>query len=204
MKRKEFNTNQIADIVGLFRNISIGTGIGIGIGTGIGTGIGIGIGTGNSTGNNATKSLTFTSIDMLISKIDDIEINDNHFEHSQLIENYDSLLNFKTIFNGEEFKDAVVSFMDKIDSINQYYLKNVCFDYKEYTKDCVDISEYNTFDINSLQDTVKLISNCLIMSLNTNDISKKLEYVLTSYKNILMIIDDYKYSSVKRPKVIGN
>ena len=194
-KRKEATTNGISEIVNLFKNIGINT-----ENTNENT-------TGNTTNTTNTtpvKPLTFTSIDLLISKIDDIEINDTHFEHSQIIENYDALIEFRNIFHLRGTNDAVVSFMDKIDSINQYYLKNVCFDHREYNKDTVDITEYNTFDITSLQDTVRLISNCLILSLNTNDISKKLDYVITSYKNILIIVDDYNYSgntNIKRARV---
>ena len=114
--------------------------------------------------NTSTKP----DIDLLISQINNIEI-DN--EWKKMKTNYNQLRHFEKLIknmNQEYFEKnilkAFVLFLEKIDSINQYYLSEINFD------------------------TDLIVLEYLEKSLNTNDPFKKLEYSLHAYSDIFDII----------------
>jgi hypothetical protein len=65
-------------------------------------------------------------------------------------------------------------FMEKIDTINQYYLDNIDFG--------------NKYDLASINELYILIKELLINSIKSTNVYEKLDYVLTAYSNIQFII----------------
>jgi hypothetical protein len=85
--------------------------------------------------------------------------------------------------------------MEKIDEINQYYIKNINLDPDSYTN-------YNIYDLSSIKDIIKIIGESLDKSMNSNDPTKKLDYVLIAYSNINLLIEDFSGNRcVKRRKI---
>ena len=126
------------------------------------------------------------TLDDLISKINQIELSEYNLEWNKLVSNYNKLKYFKTFSDNKLFHKPFRLFMEKIDSINQHYLKNIIFDPDLYN----DAEGFNLFDLESLKFTISEISNSLHESLNTNDSYKKLEYTLTAYSHLVLIIED--------------
>ena len=111
---------------------------------------------------------TEPDIDLLILQIKNIEI-DN--EWKKMKTNYFQLKHFEMLIknmNQEYFEKNILKafnlFLDKIDSMNQYYLSQINFD--------TDI----------------VVLEYLEKSLNANDPLKKLEYSLHAYSDIFDII----------------
>jgi len=133
-------------------------------------------------------------IDDLITKISNITIEDPDLEWSKLQKNYSILKHFKNISRNVDkkhydaiFKKPFTAFMEKIDQLNQYYLKNVNLDPESYT----ETGDYNLHDISSLRDIIKIIGASLDKSMNSNNPINKLDYVLIAYSNIILLIQDF-------------
>ena len=88
--------------------------------------------------------------------------------------------------------------MEKLDSINQYYLKNISFDLNTYS----DQNEYNMYDISTVQEIVKRSEELLLKSLNVNDSKLKLNLILEAYSNFILIIEDYNYEDYHKNKKV--
>jgi hypothetical protein len=141
------------------------------------------------------KLSTKVSIDDLIMQISKIDIKDPLLEWDQLQQNYARLKHFKQIYSNVDikhyesiFKKPFLKFMEKIDELNQYYIKNINLDSESYT----DNSGHNIYDLSSIKDIINIIGNSLDKSMNSNDPIKKLDYVLIAYSNIILLIDDFK------------
>ena len=82
---------------------------------------------------------------------------------TRLNDNYLKLKHFKSIKN----KDPIpfLFFMNKIDSINKYYIDNINLNYNEY-------------DMASVRDIVKIISDTLNKSVKSDNPDEKLDYIL--------------------------
>ena len=152
--------------------------------------------------NNFKKLKTDDQIDDLIMQINKIDINDPQLKWSKLQQNYSRLKHFKKIYSNVDlkyyeciFKQPFLKFMEKIDEINQYYIKNINLDPDSYTN-------YNIYDLSSIKDIIKIIGESLDKSMNSNDPTKKLDYVLIAYSNINLLIEDFSGNRcVKRRKV---
>jgi hypothetical protein len=131
-----------------------------------------------------------SDIDDLISKINDLDIN-NYFEWNRLCDNYNKLKYFKSIYSNVDikyyesiFKKPFLIFMNKIDEVNKYYIENIILDPNYYT------DGYNMYDISSIRDIIEIISNSLKKSIKLENPSTKLDYVLIAYSNIKLLIED--------------
>ena len=80
---------------------------------------------------NLLNGTNTNSIDNLINQINQIEINT---EYSELISNYNKLKYFKNFIGNELVEKPFWLFMEKIDSMNQYYLQNINFNPLEYNQ----------------------------------------------------------------------
>jgi hypothetical protein len=142
-------------------------------------------------------------IDDLIIKISNIDIYQD-LEWNKLQKNYSRLKHFKKIVKDcTDFQKPFLAFMEKIDQINKYYIKNINLDPESY----IDNDGYNLYDISSIKDIIKIINECLETSINSDNPATKLDYVLIAYSNIILLIDDFsgekciKYNhSIKRRK----
>jgi hypothetical protein len=134
------------------------------------------------------------NIDLLVSEINKIEICDPDYEFRKLVKNFYKLKEFKEIKNNStSFQKSFKLFMEKIDSMNQYYLKNIDFN-----------DNINNLDNLSIKDTVKIIEELLDKSLNVNDSNIKLDLVLEAYSNLILFIEeefDIKHHQPKKSKV---
>lgn len=137
---------------------------------------------------------TQDGIDDLIIQISSIDIKDPQLEWDQLQKNYSRLNHFKKIYSNIDlkhynsiFKKPFLKFMEKIDELNQYYIKNINLDPDSYIYD----SGHNIYDLSSIKDIINIIGNSLDNSINSNDPIKKLDYVLIAYSNIILLIDDF-------------
>jgi hypothetical protein len=140
------------------------------------------------------KLSTEVSVDDLIMQISKIDIKDPKLEWDQLQKNYLRLKHFKQIYSNIDikyyesiFKKPFLKFMEKIDEINQYYIKNINLDSESYTNN----SGHNIYDLSSIKDIINIIGSSLDKSMNSNDPTKKLDYVLIAYSNIILLIDDF-------------
>jgi hypothetical protein len=137
----------------------------------------------------STQEPKKNDIDLLIEQIQAISIFDPEKELKELKSNFNKLVYFKQVIKNLDstaFKPALESFMDKLDSVNQYYLENVSFDISDYRND-----SYSMYDLDSIADLLALIKDSLEESLQINDPCKKLEHVLSAYSYILEFIQDY-------------
>jgi hypothetical protein len=137
---------------------------------------------------------TKVSVDDLIMQISRIDIKDPQLEWDQLQKNYSRLKHFKQIYSNIDlkhynsiFKKPFLKFMEKIDEINQYYIKNINLDSESYTNN----SGHNMYDVSSIKDIINIIGSSFDKSMNSNDPTKKLDYVLIAYSNIILLIDDF-------------
>jgi len=128
------------------------------------------------------------NIDLLVSEINKIEISDPDYEFRKLVKNFYKLRDFKKIENiSVSFQKSFKLFMEKIDSINQYYLKNIDFS----INDINNINNTNNYYDNlSIKDTVKRIEELLDKSLSVNDCNIKLDLVLEAYSNLILLIEN--------------
>jgi hypothetical protein len=142
------------------------------------------------------------NVDLLISEINKIKIDeiDSDYEFRKLVKNFYKLKEFKEIKNNStSFQKSFKLFMEKIDSMNQYYMKNIDFNIS------VNNTSVNTFNDNlSIKDTVKIIEELLDKSLNVNDCNIKLDLVLDAYSNLILLIEnefEIKHHQPKKSKV---
>jgi predicted DNA-binding protein YlxM (UPF0122 family) len=165
---KKGNTD-IKDIVDLFEKIDIDSN--------------------NGSGNIKNSS----NIDSLICKINEIKVHDSDAEWETILNNYENLLKFKNMKTISQKPFEL--FMEKIDSMNQYYLKNLDLTQETYS------NEYHINDVLSVQEMVKEIETSLVESLNIKDSTKKLDYVLTAYKHMIRIVCEFTHKKVKRSEL---
>ena len=152
----------------------------------------------------ATNDKSDINIDDLILKINKIDINID-LEWNKLQDNHNKLKYFKSNYANIDvkyyesiFKKPFTIFMEKIDQVNKYYIKNINLDPEFYTS----CSGYNIYDLSSIRDIIEIISMSLNKSLKSDNPSNKLDYVLIAYSNIILLIDDLKgHQCVKRRKV---
>jgi len=170
---KKGNTD-IKDIVDLFEKIDIDSNNG-------------------SFGNNGNLENGSSNVDSLLSKINEIKVHDSDAEWETILNNYENLLKFKNMKTISQKPFEL--FMEKIDSMNQYYLKNLDLTQETYSK------EYHINDVLSVQEMVKEIETSLVESLNIKDSTKKLDYVLTAYKHMIRIVCEFTHKKVKRSEL---
>jgi hypothetical protein len=139
-----------------------------------------------------------SEMDDLILKISNINIKDSLFEWNRLQQNFERLKHFKKIYSNVDlryyesiFKITFLKFMEKIDELNQYYLKNIELEPEAYN----DTEGFNIYDLSSIRDIISIIYKSLDNSMNSNDPNKKLDYVLIAYSNIILLVDDLKGDS---------
>jgi len=133
----------------------------------------------------------FNNIDLLVSEINKIEISDPDYEFRKLVKNFYKLKEFKEIKNNStSFQKSFKLFMEKIDSINQYYLKNIDFSINTNNTNNTNNNTNNYYDNLSIKDTVKQIEELLDKSLSVNDCNIKLDLVLEAYSNLILFIEN--------------
>ena len=140
------------------------------------------------------------NIDLLVSEINKIKISDSDYEFRNLVNNFYKLKEFKEIKNNStSFQKSFKLFMEKIDSMNQYYMKNIDFNTN------VNTNVNTNFNDNlSIKDTVKTIEELLDKSLSVNDCNIKLDLVLEAYSNLILFIEnefEIKHPKPKKSKV---
>jgi len=131
---------------------------------------------------------------------------DPELEWNKLNDNLNKLNYFKTVlskinkFNKVFFDKAFSKFMEKIDEMNQYYLRMICFDVNSYN----DSNGFTIYDIDTVREMVLLISESLNKSLLSNDLIVKLDHVLKAYSNLVLLASDVRESVLsgnKRPRI---
>jgi hypothetical protein len=131
---------------------------------------------------------------------------DPELEWNKLNDNLNKLNYFKTVlskinkFNKVFFDKAFSKFMEKIDEVNQYYMKVICFDVNSYN----DSNGFTIYDIDTVREMVILISESLNKSLVSNDLIVKLDHVLKAYSNLVLLASDVRESVLsgnKRPRI---
>ena len=125
---------------------------------------------------------------------------DPELEWKKLNDNLTKLNYFKNVFskinkfNRIYFEKAFSKFMDKIDEVNQYYLRVISFNLEDYT----NTVGFTIYDADTLKDMVLLISSSIDKSLNCNNLYTKLDHVLAAYSNLVLLAEDVRetyYSS---------
>jgi hypothetical protein len=118
----------------------------------------------------------------LIFSIKNISIQESTIEYSRFTENYSKLKYLKQLFDSlDNFNESIFYkplklFMEKIDSVNDYYLTNIN----------LDPGFYDNSDIKPL---VTIISKKLRDSLIIKDPLEKLNDILIAYESIVKIYD---------------
>jgi hypothetical protein len=125
---------------------------------------------------------------------------DPELEWKKLNDNITKLNYFKNVFskinkfNRIYFEKAFSKFMDKIDEVNQYYLRVISFNLEDYT----NTVGFTIYDADTLKEMVVLISSSIDKSLNCNNLYTKLDHVLAAYSNLVLLAEDVRetyYSS---------
>jgi hypothetical protein len=111
-------------------------------------------------------------------------------ENIQKLNYFKSVMSKVNIHNKFFFEKALRIFMDKIDSINQYYLKVISFDINTYT----DNNGFNIYDLDTIKEMVSVIYESINESLNCNDTLTKLDFVLKAYSNLILLGADVRHS----------
>ena len=121
------------------------------------------------------------TMSLLMEKIKAINIINPEQEWMRLTGNYFKLRHLRGIKN----KDPVLFllFMEKLDTLNKYYLDNINLN-------------YNAYDMASIRDIIKIISETLNKSVMSNNPDEKLDYILIAYSNINLLIDDLDSAKV--------
>ena len=142
-----------------------------------------------------------TSMNTIIGSINsEIVKVDPELEWKKLNDNLTKLNYFKNVFskinkfNRIYFEKAFSKFMDKIDEVNQYYLRVISFNLEDYT----NTVGFTIYDADTLKDMVVLISSSIDKSLNCNNLYTKLDHVLAAYSNLVLLAEDVRetyYSS---------
>ena len=142
-----------------------------------------------------------TSMNTIIGSINsEIVKVDPELEWKKLNDNLTKLNYFKNVFskinkfNRIYFEKAFSKFMDKIDEVNQYYLRVISFNLEDYT----NTVGFTIYDADTLKDMVLLISSSIDKSLNCNNLYTKLDHVLAAYSNLVLLAEDVRetyYSS---------
>lgn len=149
------------------------------------------------------------NMECLLSEISRFSVNNGELECKKLSDNYTKLKMLKYLVQSCDILFIpFIKFMEKIDEINQYYLKNINLDpeyYSSETEISISVdrdSEHNVnvsvYDIQNLQNTVEIIKTDLEDSLNANDPIQKLELVLDAYSMMMLIVENIngkKYNS---------
>jgi hypothetical protein len=156
---------------------------------------------------NIEESTNKEESEQLVVKIStEIVKYDPELEWNKLNNNLNKLNYFKTVlskinkFNKVFFDKAFSKFMDKIDEVNQYYLKMICFDVNSYN----DSNGFTIYDIDTVREMVLLINESLNNSLNCNELIVKLDYVLKAYSNLVLLASDVRETVLnenKRPRI---
>jgi len=128
-------------------------------------------------------------------------LTDGELECKKLSENYSKLKVLRYLVQESDILFVpFIKFMEKIDEINQYYLKNINLDPDYYSSEC-DLSirldgesEHSTYipvyDVQNLQNNVMVIRTDLESSLNVDNPVEKLEYVLNAYSAMMTIVEN--------------
>jgi len=142
-------------------------------------------------------------IDSLIDSIRKVDLHDPCMEEKRLIDNYSKLKYLKQIVNSfknqpddkyKMFMKPFNMFMDKIDSVNRYYLDKVILDPGYYNNQYLE--NFNNSDICSLRDIVTIVGHSLNDSLNEKNTITKLDLVLNAYSNIIKVIESVNKESI--------
>jgi hypothetical protein len=121
-------------------------------------------------------------LDFIMSKMDNIEIEDTDQHWEDLQKNYSKLrylyevINFYHLPTSIKFIQSLKLFMESIDKKTQIYLREI--DWYENEPDLLEESME--------------IKKCLDCSLNENDPIKKLHFVLKAYKILVPIVEDIR------------
>ena len=119
-------------------------------------------------------------LDSLILKIDGLSTSDPDLEWDTIKSNYSKLRYTNHLIEFYDFKEikkfvmALSKFLDYIDTINQYYIKQLSWDEEEHSEDFSEILDLFT------------------KSLNLNDPFEKLKTILKAYKIFIPIIEVYR------------
>jgi hypothetical protein len=154
-------------------------------------------------GNLATNDSIYEDelgMEQLLESIKTLEYSHSDFECEKLVTNYSKLSVLKfLVMDSDILVKPFTKFMEKIDTINQYYLQNINLDPDYYDSD-IDLDlriscnsssvvTLSVYDIQSLKGSVSVIKSSLEESLNCNDPSEKLDYVLIAYGTMIHIVE---------------
>jgi hypothetical protein len=137
----------------------------------------------------------------LIFNIEKMSTHDPEFEWKRITQNYSKLKTLSKLTNGKchFFYKPLSLFMKKMDSVNEYYLKNI---------DLENIHDLNNFknleDIDSLLSTYKFIKNGLIQSIEDINPYDKLNTNITIYKTIIELLETLnglEYTFIEDPEI---
>jgi len=140
--------------------------------------------------------------DDLMTAINELKFTDGEQECRKLAHNYSRLTCLKLlVLESNILIEPLRRFLEKIDRVNQYYLRNINLDPDYYTTTEsesltvrldheADIgTSMNVHEVHNLQNSVAIIGESLTRSLNCNDPVEKLELVLTAYGTMLGVVE---------------
>ena len=118
-------------------------------------------------------------IDDIISKLNELSTSDHNYEWETLISNYSKMKYLKRmesdLSSSKNLLDSLNRFMEQIDKVTQYYLREV-----------------NWFSEPDLANEGKLIEDNLIKSLNCNNPFQKMNCVIDAYNILVPIAEDFR------------
>ena len=139
-----------------------------------------------------------------------VSVNDNdlcdligkwNLKDHELESNYSKLKYFKSIYNKIDdknydliFKRPFILFMEKLDQLNYIYLEVLDFNSDFYIKN------NNIYDVSSVKDIVNISSSFLNKAIESENPSKKLDYNLIAYSNIIMLFNDFDYHHISKKR----
>jgi hypothetical protein len=161
---------------------------------------------------NGFKNLVFIKnenlemeLSELIFNIEKMSTHDPEFEWKRLTQNYSKLKTLSKLINCEYngkchfFYKPLLLFMKKMDSVNEYYLKNIDLENTH------DLNEFkNLEDIDSLLSTYKIIKNGLIHSIDSTNPYDKLNSNIIIYKTIIELLETLnglEYTFIEDPEI---
>jgi hypothetical protein len=120
-----------------------------------------------------------SGIDDVIYKLNNLSTRDTDYEWETIIDNYSKLKYLKNmelqLIDNSLLLTSLRSFMEKIDSVNQYYLR-----------------EINWLADSTFLEESKKVELILSTSLNFNCPFKKLKYVIDAYDILIPIIEEFR------------
>jgi len=157
-------------------------------------------------GHRTTNSnVGHMDIDNLVNTINDLRFTTGEQECITLVCNYNKLkILRRLVLDNDILLEPLRHFLEKIDVVNQYYLRNINLDPQYYapTPDSPtdtltlrldresDLTmELHSYDIQSLQNSVTVIGQSLTESLQCNDPVIKLELVIAAYQAMVGVVD---------------